>query len=238
VRIAACLTEVRALLERAASLQGDAPALRQPRGLTFAELEDIAAEAQIDVALLRRAALELDTASALQPTTIGGRLAGAPLRRHTDYVLPFEASEAALGVLVDTIGSITTETGESRLIGRTFTWHAAASTGRHTDVRVTVRGGTTHIRVEERYSELAGGLFGGILGGVGGGVGIGGGIAVASVLGSAALMVAIPAAVIACSYATCRAGFTAYVRHRSRQLDELTDQIAHELTALHERDKP
>lgn len=222
--------EVRLLLERATRTQGPVPGGRAPRGLTLAELEDVAAEAHIDVARLRAAAHELEMEQASRPAGVASRLAGGPLRVHVARTLPFEVDDAALQRLVMIIGAAADDDGEPRFVGRTFSWTASTNAGRRTTVRVSVHGGTTSIHVEERYGELAGGLFGGVLGGVGGGVGIGAGGAAASALGSVALAFAIPAAVIGGSYAACRIGFRAYVRKRARQVNAMCERIVHELT--------
>lgn len=231
--------EVRQLLERATRADHGVPA-PGPRahGLTLAELEEVAAEAHIDVGRLRDAARELEATNATRPSTPAAHLAGAPLRNHVERTLPFEADDQALQALVMSMGSLTGGRGEPRFVGRTFTWTASTNSGRHLEVQVSVQRGSTTIRLVERYGELAGGLFGGVIGGVGGGVGIGGGTAVASALGSVALGVAIPVAVVAGSYAACRFGYAAYVRHRARTLEELCDRIAQDLTASHEDEFP
>ena len=225
--------EVRLLLERAARLQGHAPAPVRQQGLTLAQLEEIAAEAQIDVARLRQAAHELDM-GAMRPTGTGARLAGAPLRLRSERTLPFELDPNEFGAIPGSIGGFTGEEGTSSLIGRTFTWNAHAPSGRRLEVRVSVQKGRTHIAVAERYTELAAGLFGGTLGGVGGGVGIGAGAALGATLGSAAFAVAFPIAVIGGTYAACRFGYGAYVRRRADQVNALCERLVDDLTSLHD----
>jgi hypothetical protein len=222
--------EVRLLLERATRTQVPVPGASTARGLTLAELEEVAAEAHIDVARLRTAAHELEIEQASRPAGVVSRLAGGPLRVHVERILPFEVDDTALQRLVMVVGAAAEDDGEPRFVGRTFTWSASTSAGRRTTVRVSVAGGTTSIHVEERYGEFAGGLFGGVLGGVGGGVGIGAGGAAASALGSVALAFAIPAAVIGGSYAACRIGFGAYVRKRARHVNGMCERIVRELT--------
>ncbi|CAN5597057.1 hypothetical protein BH23GEM10_BH23GEM10_10910 [soil metagenome] len=231
--------EVRLLLKRAAHAQPihartDPASAQSSAGLTLAQLEDVAAEAGIDVALLQQAARELEAQRAMLPAGPVERLAGAPLRILMERTLPFEADLARMGTLIDSIGSVLTDAGEPRMVGNAFSWQASAASGRRTEVRVIVSAGRTRVRVEERYSELAGGLFGGVMGGVGGGVGIGGGTAIAGTLGSAALMVALPVAVIAGTYAACRVGYRAYVRGRARALGSVCDRIVQDLTAWHD----
>lgn len=230
--------EVRQLLERATRTSRPRAAPRPSQGMTLAQLEDIAAESHIDVARLRQAARELDLERTTQPATPLDHLAGAPLRIHVERTLPFEVDEKDLGLVASSISNASGDVGDSRLVGRTFTWTASTNSGRRTEVRVSVHRGTTNVRIDERYGELAGGLFGGVLGGVGGGAGIGGGAAVASALGSVALAVAIPATVIAGSYAACHFGFKAYVRRRVRHIDELSARIVQDLVHLRGADEP
>lgn len=222
--------EVRRLLERAARVEGRATAARPAQGLTLRELEQVAAEAHIDVARLRQAARELELERSTRPAGVAARLAGAPMRVRVERTLPFEVDEAALQRLVLSVGSAMDEAGESRFVGHAFTWTASTNAGRRTTVSVAAHRGTTTIQIEERYGEFAGGLFGGVLGGVGGGVGLGAGGAVAGAMGSVALAVAIPAAVIGGSYLACRFGYRAYIRRRARHLNGLCERIAGDLT--------
>lgn len=225
--------EVRLLLEQASRVQGQGQVTRQPQGLTLAELEEVAAEAEIDVARLREAAHALDVLKSARPAGAAARLAGAPLRIDIRRILPFEVDESELEGLIGLLGSATDDAGEPRFVGRAFTWSASTNSGRRLNARVTPQRGSTSVELEERYGELAGGLFGGILGGVGGGVGLGAGGAVAGIVGSAALAVAIPAVVIGGSYAACRMGFGAYVRRRARRLNAICDEVARHLADAH-----
>jgi hypothetical protein len=226
--------EVRLLLERASRVQGQRGVARQPQGLTLAELEEVAAEAQIDVGRLREAAHELDVLKSTRPAGAIARLAGGPLRIDIRRILPFEVDESELQGLIGMMGSATGDAGEPRFVGRTFAWSASTNAGRRLTVRVMSQRGSTSIELEERYGELAGGLFGGVLGGVGGGVGLGAGGAVASIVGSAALAVALPAVVIGGSYAACRIGFGAYVQRRAHRLNAVCDEVARYLVDAHE----
>lgn len=216
--------------------RGHTPPALQQQGLTLAELEEVAAEAQIDVARLRAAANDLDVRKSARPAGAAARLAGAPLHIQVQRILPFEVDDETLQILVGRIDSLMGDAGESRFAGRIFTWTVSTNSGRRLNVRVSAHRGTTSIDIEERYSEFAGGLFGGVMGGVGGGVGLGAGGAVAGALGSVALAVAIPAVVIGGSYAVCRLGFGAYVRRRARRLNASCDAVALYLTDVHEDD--
>lgn len=227
--------EVRLLLERAASLKGRAPAAARQQGLTLAQLEEIAAEAQIDVARLRQAAQELDM-GAIRPTGTGARLAGAPLRLRVERTLPFELDTNEFGALPGVISAFMGEDGTSNVIGRTFTWNAHSASGRRLEIRASVQKRRTHITVEERYTELAGGLFGGMLGGFGGGLGIGVGTSVGAALGSAAFAIAFPIAMVGGTYAACRIGYRAYVRRRANHVEALCERLVQDLTSVHDAD--
>ena len=240
--------EVRELLDRATRVPRDivqarsgAPARGRQDGLTLAQLEEIAAEAHIDVARLRRAAHELEAERANRPQGIVARLAGAPFSTQVEHTLPFEVDADSVSVLVSGLGSITGDAGESRLVGRSWNWTSATQSGRRLEIQIALHRGTTRILIAERYGELAGGLFGG----VGGGAGVplsfllGGATAskiAASTLATVSVAVAIPAAVLGGVFVACRTGFRAYVRNRARTLGSICDRLVRELTDLHEGD--
>src|SRR5262245_2628947 len=83
--------EVRWLLERVGELQR-AVDVKSSSSPTLADLEEIAKEAGLDPALMRRAARELDAA----PPAKSNPITGAPLRIVLERTLPGEASEAAI----------------------------------------------------------------------------------------------------------------------------------------------
>lgn len=240
--------EIRELLERATRVPRDivshaagGSARTRPEGLTLAQLEEIAAEAHIDVDRLRRAAHELDAERSNRPQGIVARLAGAPFSTQIEHTLPFEVDEDSISVLVSSLGSITGDAGESRLVGRSWNWTSATQSGRRLEVQIALHRGTTRIVIAERYAELAGGLFGGIGGGAGVplSVVLGGATAsklAATTLATISLAVAVPAAVLGGVYMACRTGFRAYVRNRARALGSVCDRLVRELTALNETD--
>ncbi len=221
--------EVSRLLKRATELQKSRASSPDPSGLTLAELEDVALEAGIDPGLLRRAAEELDTDTGPLEGW-GPKLAGAPTRVVLERTLSFEAPESVFAQLVPAIQIAADSPGHASQVGRALTWHSQNPQNPRTlQVIVTVQPGQTLIRIEERYGGLAGALFGGIMGGVGGGVGMGLGGALAGILGSAAVAVVFPTAVIGGSYLIARAAFTAAVRKRGRRLRQLLDSLEEQL---------
>jgi len=223
--------EVSRLLKRAAELQRSSPAAPNPTGFSLVELESIAAEAGLDAAHLRQAAMELDAAGmGAFPPGMARTLAGAPLKIVLERTLAVEAPETAFATLVPLIQIAADAPGQASQVGRTLTWHSQnPSNPRGLQILVSVRAGQTHIRIEERYGGLAAALFAGGLGGVGGGVGIGAGGAIGGVLGSIALAVAIPITIITATWVGSRALFRSIVRRRTRVLEELLQRITEEL---------
>lgn len=223
--------EVSRLLKRASELQRSEPTYRDPSGLTLPELEEIAAEAGLDVQLLRQAATELDRQPVGEPG-LAEALAGAPTRVLLERTLPFEVPDSAFGPLVPLIQIGADAPGQASQVGRSLTWHSQnPSNPRTLQVLVSVTDGATTIRIEERYGGLAGGLFGGIMGGVGGGVGIGVGGTLGGILGSAAMAVAFPVAILGASYVGARMIFRSIVRRRTRVLEELLRRLEEQLSS-------
>jgi hypothetical protein len=221
--------EVGLLLRRAAELQRASPMVPDPSGLTLRELEEIAAEAGLDTAMLRQAAAELD--SGIQPGTagLGMRLAGAPLRVVLERVAEAvrEHSYADLLPLILTAADLA---GHASQVGQTFTWTSQDPGNiRQLQVLVASSGGHTRIRLEERYAGLAGAIFGGGLGGIGGGVGGGLGGALGGALGSVTLGLGIPAVLITATYLGCRTMFRRYVTRRQRILERLLQELEERL---------
>jgi len=217
--------EVSRLLKRAAELQRSERSVPSPAGLTLAELEEIAGEAGLDIASLRRAAAEIDAAGTSGTSGLGLRIAGAPMRVLLERTLPFEAPEVAFEELVPIIQLGTDSPGQLSQVGRTLSWssQSQATPGALT-VLVSVRKGETFIRIEERFANLAGGLFGGIGGGLGGGIGIGAGGAIAAALGGGAFFAIIPA-VVGGVFLGVRTIFRSVVNNRKRKLEALMERI-------------
>lgn len=217
--------EVRRLLERTAELQSAAPpAPTSGTGLTLHELEGIAAEAGLDVSLLRQAAAEVDAAGRVAPPGLGTKLAGAPVRLVIERTLPFETDESILEDLVPIIEMAASRTGHAARTGRGLTWSnqgAEDPSGLH--VAVTIVSGETLIRIEERSDSLAWGLFGGALGG---GFGLGAGAtAIAISTGGPVALIALPAVVMAGFYAGARAIFRRVRKGQRPRLEELLEKI-------------
>ena len=233
--------EVSLILRRAAELQ-EAQAAPGREGMTLADLEDVAREAGLDPALVRRAAAEVGSgggSGAGAATGTGGMLSGgnaflgAPTVLRAERIVDGELATAEFEPLLDEIRRTFNDVGSFSTLGRTLAWRSSpgphgrhSGGGRQVNVTVVVRGGQTGIRVEETTTALAGGLFGGLMGGLGGG---GGSIAIGVGMGALQSFPAaagIWAACIAASYAIARTSFVTASRRRARELAALADRLA------------
>lgn len=220
--------EVAEILDRATELQSTEASVSGSGGMTLAELEEIAAEAGIDVQLVRRAAMEVGTG----PTDMSAweRLLGERVTVRQETLLPGELSEKDLEKMLALIQSAVRDHGQPSLVGRTLTWQGgAADNSRRVSVVVSSRDGQTEIRVEENLGQLAGGLFGGILGGVGIGVGVGAGLPLGLVvLQSPAVALVAPVAIFGLTYLGVRDLYRRIVRGQREILDRLFERLVHE----------
>ena len=145
-----------------------------------------------------------------------------------ERVVDAELPESDFPLVVEEIRNTLRNVGTINTFGQSLTWQTQKTPlgeGRDLHVIVTVRGGQTRIRVEEKIGALAGGLFGGIMGGGGGG---GGTAAFAILMGIAGPPAAIIAAasVVGGAYALARTIFTGISRRRTRELLGLADRLA------------
>jgi len=199
--------------------------------MTLAELEEVAREAGIDTALVRRAALEMDgeggeRAASAWESALGERTA---IVRET--WVEGELREEDLEELVGLIQGSVNDHGQASVMGRTLTWQGGPSDNtRKVSVMVTSRDGWTRIRVEEHLGQLAGGLYGGLVGGLGMGVGLGVGLPLGlAVLHSAAIAVAAPIGVLGLTYTGVRYLYRGIVRSRREILERLFERLVEEV---------
>ncbi len=161
-------TEAKEILERAASDEAAAPPA-ETGALSLAGVERIGAEVGIPARQVRQAA-GVATRPDFQPKQ--SKFLGAPTVLSFERVVEVELPEEDFPLLLEEIRLTLRNVGSINTYGKSLAWQTAKSldkVGRDVHVMVTVRGGQTRIRVEERIGALAGGLFGGIMGGGGGG---------------------------------------------------------------------
>lgn len=232
--------EVARIIKQASELQqSDAPG-ESASGLSLAELEQIAREAGIDPAMVRRAAVDLDAqVSVGRPS----RFLGAPSSLALERTIDGEVSPDEYDALVAEIQRAVGGMGSASLLGRSLQWTSAGG-GRHRvstrTVQVTVapKNGRTTIRIEEPVGQLAGGLFLGLMGGIGMGLmplaGVGGGYLGMSVAGPGfAIAVAIAAcgAFLGGTYLLARTIFNRIVSRRGETLQALMSRLVEHVTA-------
>ena len=146
--------EIGRILKRATELQHSAPSASPAAGVTLAELEEIAAEAGIDPAYLRRAALELD--AGVSDSSFWSRVVGDELVLTREVTLPGELSADGFERVLAAIQTHTRLHGQPSLLGRTLTWRAETQSKTRTmQIVVSAREGRTHIRLEENLSVAA-----------------------------------------------------------------------------------
>jgi hypothetical protein len=225
--------EVAAIIKRASELQQVESPAESTTGMSLAELEQIAREAGLDPALVRRAASDLDTrVTDRQPSAFLGAPTALVLERTIDGEVPAEEYEAMVLEIQRELGGV----GSASTLGRSLVWTMTGVDRRRVSTRtvqvtVTPRNGRTTIRMEEPLGQLAGGLFGGLMGGLGAGTsGIWFGIAM-TVFHSAAAAVPLIGGTIGASYLLARTIFGRMVRGRGERLQRLMSRLAEHVAA-------
>ena len=217
--------EIGKILKRATELQHDEPPETLADSMTLQELEDIAAEAGIDPAYLRRAALEVDSGTAEWSTW--AKFAGEELVLVREITVPGELREDGFERIVAAMERGTNEHGQSNVLGRTLTWRPERSDkSRSLQITVTSRDGQTSVRLEESLKRLAGGYFGGFggtAGVVGFAVGAIEGIGLLGALSSGVGMLGL-------AYLGTRQLYRAIVKRRRRSLGGLFEQVLVEVS--------
>jgi hypothetical protein len=225
--------EVALIIKRASELQQNETTAESTTGMSLAELEQVAREAGLDPALVRRAAEDLDTRVTDQTPS---RFLGAPtalrLERTIDGEVPADEYEAMVLEMQRLLGGV----GTASTLGRTLQFSLTGATRQHASgraVQVTVapRNGRTTIRIEEPLGPLAGGLFGGLMGGMGGGL-MGPAIAVgAAAFHSAIVATGLVGVAVGSSYLLARTIYGNIVRRRGEKLHELMSRLVEHASA-------
>ena len=225
--------EVAAIIKHASELQQVESTGDSSTGMSLAELEQIAREAGLDPALVRRAASDLDTrVTDRQPSPFFGAPTALVLERTIDGEVPSDEYEAIVLEIQRELGGVGSASG----LGRSLVWTMATHGHRRAAIRtvqvtVTPRNGRTTIRIEEPLGPLAGGLFGGLMGGLGGG---GGSIAMGIGMGafdSMPVALGLVGGVIGGSYLLARTIFGRLARRRGERLQQLMSRLAEHVAA-------
>jgi len=190
--------------------------------------ERFVAQAMEDLGLTRAPAAPTGPHALTPVTTLtprAGFWAGAPLYVSFEAKVTGRVSEDDYDVLVEVIRRQLGDVGHVSTLGRSLAW-SSANRQRRVSVTVVPRAGQTTIRVEERFSQLAGGVFGGIVGGGGGGTA---GPVIGAVLSAKHDPVVAVAAAFACvasAYGVARTVFRGIVRARAEEMRALTARLA------------
>ena len=225
--------EVADIIKRASELQQVEATSESTTGMSLAELEQVAREAGLDPALVRRAATDLDTrVSDQKPSAFIGAPTNLALERTIDGEIPVDEYETLVLEIQRELGGV----GQVSTLGRSLVWTMQGVDRRRVSTRtvqvtVTPRNGRTTIRMEEPLGQLAGGLFGGLMGGLGGGTsGIAMGIGM-GVFHSPSIAVGLIGGFVASSYVLARTIFGRMVRGRGERMQRLMSRLAEHVAA-------
>jgi hypothetical protein len=222
--------EVREIVKRASELEASTPTAGG--AMTIGGVEALAAEVGIAPEVVRAAVQSVATpgaAVAVGAALKRNRWLGGPTSLLFERVVEGELPDMEWQVLVDEIRRSLRNVGQLSQFGRSFSWFATrrGSAQRDLEIAVSVRGGRTHITIQENLGPLLGGIYGGIGGGMGGG-GMGPilGIFVGALnLPGVAVAVVIPVW-LATVFATARTAYHYSTRRRVRELTGLADRLA------------
>ena len=225
--------EVADIIKRASELQQLESTAESTTGMSLTELEQVAREAGLDPALVRRAATDLDTrVTDRKPSPFIGAPTNLVLERTIDGEMPVDEYETLVLEIQRELGGV----GQASMLGRSLVWTMQGSgrrraTTRTVQVTVTPRNGRTTIRMEEPLGQLAGGLFGGLMGGLGGGTtGVSLGIGMGA-FHSAAIAAGLMGFFVSGSYLLARTIFGRVARGRGERMQRLMSRIAEHVAA-------
>ena len=224
--------EVADIIKRASELQQVESTTESTTGMSLAELEQVAREAGLDPALVRRAASDLDTrVSDRKPSAFIGAPTNLVLERTIDGEIPVDEYESLVLEIQREIGGVGSASG----LGRSLVWtmtahdHRRAPT-RTVQVTITPRNGRTTIRIEEPLRPLTGRLFGGVMGAGLGSGGIVMGIGM-SLFDSMPVALGLVGGVVGASYLVARTVLGRMVRSRGERLERLMSRLAERVAA-------
>ena len=215
------------VLRRAAELQHEAPVpVHGGDGLNAAELQQVAREAGIDPAFVRRAIAESQVSS---PETERSAFLGEVKALEMFEVLEGEVSSDAVDRMLEEVQRAFADGGSVTRTGRSATWSAsrtlASSRLSSLVVAITARDGQTEIRLTERLDNLSTALFVGLgFGGSAIGVGISGAVGMGEI-GNPLVFAAMAVTAVSGFYGTARTLYTRSTRKRRRELQRLLGKL-------------
>jgi hypothetical protein len=216
-----------AVLRRAAELQHQsAVPVAGGDGLSAAQLEEIAREAGIDAAFVRRAIAEAGSES---PETQPSKLQGEVKTLEVVEVLEGEVSADSVDRMLEEIQRAFADGGTVTRTDRSATWSAsrslASSRLSSLVVAITGRDGQTEIRITERLDGLSSALFVGLgVGGSAAAIGISGAVGMGE-FGSIPVFAAMALTSVSALFGTARTLYTRSTRKRRRELQRLLGKL-------------
>jgi hypothetical protein len=220
--------EVALILKGAAEQEGLAASRDATGGLTLPELEQVALEAGLDPALVRRSAAQLDARGG---DSLGARWRGGPHELIVERVLDGELAGDAPGVAEALVTAVRAAAGgglgSADTTGRLFTWRGRLD-GAQADVSVTPANGRTTVRVRVALDGASQASFAKWLVAFGGG----GGFFTFSLLVQAiGAFVALPVAgVVGVGYLTARRDFARAQARYAARADAVVDAVVRAVT--------
>lgn len=218
--------EVRRILGHAGELQ--AREADRDGGLTIGQLEEVAREAGLDPAHVRRAAESLPAPRSLAPAAPAGiaRWRGGPTQLVAERRLSRAPTPAMHERLVSLLREWSGASGDVSVVGSTLSWRGRVGKAR-IEVELAPDGGGALLRVRADLTELAADTYGGRAIALGGGAGF---LAVAStisLLGPAAF--AVGGALVAAGALAARHRYARLVEEHEREARSLADALASRL---------
>ena len=215
------------VLRRAAELQHESNVpVHAGDGLSATDLEQVAQEAGIDPAFVRRAIVESQVSS---PETERSPVFGEVKTLEMVEVMEGEVSPDSVDRMLEEVQRAFADGGTVTRTGRSATWSAsrtlASSRLSSLVVAITARDGQTEIRITERLDNLSTALFVGLgFAGSAVGVGISGAIGMGEMGSPLAFGLMAVTAVSAC-YGTARTLYVRSTRRRRRDLQRLIGKL-------------
>lgn len=161
------------------------------------------------------------------------RWLGAPHRIELSRTIEGELPEAAYVELIELIRRRLNNVGATTVLPGSLAWTAHVThngVGPLVNLYVTIRGGRTTIRMDEKLTNLAGGIYGGVGGGVG--LGVGTAIPVGVGLLSPLLLPVVIPLWLGGTYYACRRLYRRSAKKRAAKLEQLLDDLV-ELSQRH-----
>jgi len=214
------------ILRRAAELQHKSSVpVRSGDGLSAADLAQVADEAGIDPAFVRRAIVELQGS----PETARSPLFGEARTLEIVETLEGEVSADSVDRMLEEVQRAFADGGQVTRTGRSATWSASRtlSSSRLSSlvVAITARDGQTEVRITERLESLSTALFVGLgFGGGAVGVAISGAVGMGE-FGNPLVFGALAVAAVSGFYGAARTLYTRSVRKRRRELQRLLGKL-------------